>query len=237
MPLEFSCASCNRQLRVGQEHAGKTIRCPACGQISTAPIPGSPNIPSAVDIAGKDSSPQWFMRSPDGREFGPISRAELDRWVRERRVFVGCLVRDENANLWTPAETLYPQLAHGEKPSLSPSSLPPMSVSGYSSGGYGSSPSPMPGVSASGVYLTPHRGALILILGILGLATNCVLLSFFAWVMGGNDLREMREGRMDRSGEAITRVGYYLGMIISVLTILGIFAILGILMTVAIFGN
>src|SRR5262245_41781377 len=43
--------------------------------------------------------------------------------------------------------------------------------------------------------LTPHRGTLILVLGILSLVI-CGLLGPFAWVMGNNDLREMRAGNM-----------------------------------------
>ena len=34
-----------------------------------------------------------------------------------------------------------------------------------------------------------------------------------AWLMGSYDLSAMRTGRMDRSGESITRVGYILGII------------------------
>ena len=41
--------------------------------------------------------------------------------------------------------------------------------------------------------MKPHRGGVILALGILGLLV-CAILGIFAWIMGNNDLAEMRAG-------------------------------------------
>ena len=60
--------------------------------------------------------------------------------------------------------------------------------------------------------LRPHRGAAVLTLGILGIAL-CWICGIIAWVMGHNDLREMAAGRMDRSGEGMTRAGKICGII------------------------
>ncbi len=60
--------------------------------------------------------------------------------------------------------------------------------------------------------LAPHRGVVILILGILGIVC-CVICGIIAWVMGKNDLREMAAGRMDPSGEGLTKAGKICGMI------------------------
>src|SRR5262245_40889125 len=54
--------------------------------------------------------------------------------------------------------------------------------------------------------LQPHRGTLILVLGILSLV-SCGLFGPFAWVMGSNDLAEMRAGRMDPEGQGTTEAG------------------------------
>jgi hypothetical protein len=72
-------------------------------------------------------------------------------------------------------------------------------------------------------YGRPHRGAAILTLGILSLVMMfpCAPLGIFAWVMGGNDLSEMRRGQMDRSGEGLTQAGRILGIVSTVLMILG----------------
>jgi hypothetical protein len=67
-------------------------------------------------------------------------------------------------------------------------------------------------------YLQPHRGTLILVLGILSLVA-CGLLGPFAWVMGNNDLTEMRAGRMDPEGEGMTNAGRICGIISTILMV------------------
>ena len=66
----------------------------------------------------------------------------------------------------------------------------------------------------------PHRGVLILVLGILGLMTGCGIIGIFAWVMGTRDLGLIRSGRMDKEGEALTKVGYILGIVGTILFLL-----------------
>ncbi len=75
----------------------------------------------------------------------------------------------------------------------------------------------------------PHRGVMILVFGILGLVI-CVIFGIVAWVMGGGDLRAMAEGRMDPTGEGLTKAGRICGMISVALTIVGI--VIGILLMV-----
>lgn len=60
--------------------------------------------------------------------------------------------------------------------------------------------------------MLPHRGSVILTLGILGLVV-CPLLGIAAWQMGNDDLRHMRYGRMDTSGRDLTSSGRVLGMV------------------------
>lgn len=68
--------------------------------------------------------------------------------------------------------------------------------------------------------LDPHRGTLILVLGILGLLV-CQVLGIVAWVMGNNDLEAMRRGTMDPSGKDLTNAGRICGMIATILLIVG----------------
>jgi len=68
-------------------------------------------------------------------------------------------------------------------------------------------------------HVAPHRGAMVLTLGILGLII-CAACGVFALVMGKNDMREMDAGRMDPSGRGLTQAGWILGIIGTV--ILGI---------------
>jgi hypothetical protein len=68
--------------------------------------------------------------------------------------------------------------------------------------------------------IKPHRGGMILAFGILGLC--CIIFPILAWVMGNGDLKEMAAGRMDRSGEGMTKAGKIIGMIFVILGIIGI---------------
>ncbi len=66
--------------------------------------------------------------------------------------------------------------------------------------------------------MRPHRGAMILVFGILSWLL-CFVFGIVAWVMGNTDLREMAEGRMDPSGEGLTRAGKIVGMIHVILSL------------------
>ncbi len=66
--------------------------------------------------------------------------------------------------------------------------------------------------------IRPHRGGLILALGILGLVV-CFICGIIAWVMGKNDLKEMEAGTMDLSGRGLTQAGRICGMVSVILPI------------------
>jgi len=85
-------------------------------------------------------------------------------------------------------------------------------------------PSPVPVQNRP--YLRPHRGPVILVLGILGLFTGlagmvcCVLfalgslgLSLPAWIMARHDLQAIDAGVMDPTGRGITLAGMILAII------------------------
>lgn len=66
----------------------------------------------------------------------------------------------------------------------------------------------------------PNRASAVLILGILSLVICGPILGPIAWVMGSTDLRQMREGRMDPSGEGLTRAGMVCGIVATAFSIL-----------------
>jgi len=82
--------------------------------------------------------------------------------------------------------------------------------------------------SGYGNSYTPHRGGLILAFGIIGLVSGLgIIFGPIAWVMGNGDLNEMKSGRMDPEGEGMTQTGRILGMIATILSIVGIVIPLG----------
>ncbi|MCF6310825.1 MAG: hypothetical protein L3J39_00080 [Verrucomicrobiales bacterium] len=69
--------------------------------------------------------------------------------------------------------------------------------------------------------MEPHRGTLILILGILGLVV-CQPFGIAAWIMANGDLKKMAAGQMDPEGESLTKTGKICGIIAVVLIVVGI---------------
>ena len=80
--------------------------------------------------------------------------------------------------------------------------------------------------------MKPHRGTLILVLGILSIII-CGLLGIPAWLMGNRDLAEMTAGTMDGSGRSTTNAGRICGMIGTILLFIGF--VVGILMLLSVF--
>ncbi len=72
--------------------------------------------------------------------------------------------------------------------------------------------------------MKPHRGTLILVLGILGLII-CGPLAIVAWVMGSSDLKQIDAGTMDPAGRGTTQAGRICGIIGTILLIISIIAV------------
>lgn len=78
--------------------------------------------------------------------------------------------------------------------------------------------------------MKPHRGTLILVLGILSLILCGIFTGIPAWIMGGGDLKLMDAGAMDPSGRSLTNAGRICGIIscvLTALTVLGFIVFLG----------
>jgi hypothetical protein len=196
-------------LRVAEEHAGKALRCPACNHISTAP--------GGTQPAKQPQAARWHMRTPEGQTYGPVVEDELQRWVREGRLAVDCFLATDPAGPWEPAAARYPVLMlQAPKTAATPAPTVPT----FQSPSPFAANSPAFAAPVHGRYYTPHRGGLILVLGLLGFLIGCPIFSLMAWVMGTGDLREIHSGRMDPSGEGLTRAGQILGMIVAIPCIL-----------------
>jgi hypothetical protein len=73
--------------------------------------------------------------------------------------------------------------------------------------------------------MKPHRGTLVLVLGILSLVI-CAPLGIAAWIMGSGDLKQMDGGAMDPAGRSLTNAGRICGMIGTILLCLSIVAMI-----------
>jgi len=73
--------------------------------------------------------------------------------------------------------------------------------------------------------MKPHRGTLILVLGILSIVV-CGFLGIPAWIMGKNDLAAIDAGQMDPAGRSTTNAGRICGMIGTILLILSVLVVI-----------
>jgi len=69
--------------------------------------------------------------------------------------------------------------------------------------------------------MKPHRGTVILVLGILSLVL-CAPLGIVAWILGSGDLKEMDAGAMDPAGRGNTNAGKICGIIGTILMAISI---------------
>ena len=192
MPIEFNCPNCHKRLRVADESAGGRAECPSCQSVVEVP---------AV------ASGQWRVQSPDGEQFGPVTKDELDGWVAEGRLSTDFRVKHEESAVWQPAARVYPSLL-GETTVASPGGyVPPPEENPYAS------PNELSHEQAPvRPYPKQHRGGTILTFSILGILC-CVIFSIAAWVMAATDLAEMKSGRMDPAGRGLTLAGMIIAIV------------------------
>jgi hypothetical protein len=222
MAIESICEGCGKRLTVGDDFAHKQARCPSCGHIyAVSALEGASSSLESPDQGGTaaESAPaaaqtadDWYLHSPEGRIYGPIDQSKLDQWVREGRVTHDCQLRQRGDGPWQWASAVYGVLAkHDEAVSAGTGNPFAGGLSSAVAAGSGDAP------TRPCVYAEPHRGALVLVLGILSFVITCPILGIVAWWMGNDDLKAMSRGRMDPSGSGITQAGRVLGMISTIL--------------------
>lgn len=74
-----------------------------------SPVPA----PSVISPSRETAPAGWHLRIPEGRTYGPVDRAKVDRWLQEGRIDSDCLLRQGDQGEWIPAATLFPQLGSG----------------------------------------------------------------------------------------------------------------------------
>lgn len=223
MAIETICEGCSHKLRVDDQYAGRQARCPRCRMVYTVPVPpgaessASENPGALEPTSAGAGSDQWLVRTEEGALYGPTTTAELNRWVEEGRVTPTTQLKREPAGEWQSASAIFPSLQKQEpvNPFAGEASQPENPYA--------------PTAEPSRAAFVAHRGGLVLTLGLVGVIC-CQLISPAAWVMGQADLRRMDSGEMDPAGRGSTQAGMVLGIVGSVLLLLGfafqVFAIL-----------
>jgi hypothetical protein len=115
----------------------------------------------------------------------------------------------ESAGVWRPASEVYGQLRRSGLLTAASNPFADLPTAPSFQG------------QTAVAFRRPHRGVLILAFGILAWLI-CPIFGPIAWAMGHADLREMRSGVMDPGGMSLTQAGMILGMVATILVVLGL---------------
>ena len=137
---------------------------------------------------------QWHC-SIGGQQYGPVSDEELHSWAIAGRIKPTDYVWCEGMTDWVPASAVEGLIPTGAAGAAATAMGPPVA------------------------YVRAHRGGAVLALGIIGIVL-CFICGIIAWIMGNNDLRQMRAGTMDRRGEGLTQAGRICGIVGTILGVL-----------------
>lgn len=77
---------------------------PPAAAPQTAPAVQPPPLPN-------QAGPRWYLATPQGQTYGPVSKADLDAWYSQGRINAWCQLFQEGQAQWQPAATVYPALA------------------------------------------------------------------------------------------------------------------------------
>lgn len=75
MPIEFICQSCNNQLRVPDEHAGKQAKCPSCKSVNSIPAltTSTPQAPTTAATGNEEESSSVSTGSLTNNPYSPTA--------------------------------------------------------------------------------------------------------------------------------------------------------------------
>jgi hypothetical protein len=245
MPVIIDCKTCGRKLRVPDDLAGQLVKCPTCGYTfeSAGSRPGEPQeparLPARTAVPERPSSiPKTHVPDPAERPtragggfgFVQVSESKADPPAPGRR----------------PPAPLPDGRDSGRAPPRRATERCPACgdfVDEFASrcrrcGEWldGAPPGSWGGRTVEDRRdVEPHRGGLVLFLGILGLVLG---LTFFlipvawipglaAWIMGQKDLAKIHRGLVESSGFGTTQAGWICGIIATCLWGLPTVACLG----------
>ena len=205
MSVEVHCPHCSMRLTVDAQ-PNEQVSCPGCQQLFVMGAEAAGASGSGEDV------PSWYMSGPDGQQFGPVTRAKLDGWVREGRVDHRCQILHDSWSNWRSACDEYPAL----RPASPPPSPPPKETlhqpvtSGFSQ----TAVAPMAGrYHPHGYHVVPVSGLAVssMVLGIVGLALFCIWwlaipCDAIALVLGSVAIGETKRGRKSGHGMAIAGI-------------------------------
>ena len=79
MPIDVSCTSCSKKLRVPDNAAGKRIKCPQCKAPISVPSGSLPTSAGAAPSVPTSGGESWYMKTEGGEDFAEWSWLRLPK--------------------------------------------------------------------------------------------------------------------------------------------------------------
>ncbi len=226
MATLVDCPICTRKLRVPDDLLGTSVRCPDCGNTFTAN--GGP-VPSLTPAAAPAADAPALERAapPDGAAPpAPLGTPHSVTGSAPGRVPAPAGAEEQTRACPACGKQI-------------PANAARCPACGEDLGDEDSRPWERPRRHLGRMDTEPHRGVVVLVLGILGLVMGGIGLpmAIIAWVLGHADLKKIRAGTMDPEGEGLTQAGKICGIIgtiwqsLMVLACVGYFVFIFTLMT------
>jgi predicted Zn finger-like uncharacterized protein len=213
MPIIVACPSCGGKLRVADDLLGQRVRCPACQGTFDAARPAPPTppplnlsvddepAPPAPAPAGPPSLVGAVELKPAAADAGaaPPAPSPPEALPGDRRTCRAC-----GREVHRDARRCYHCGERFVRDGRDRDGVPGLTFH-----------APVRRDSE------PHRGPLVLTLGVLSLVLLSIVclwpvgavLGVVAWVMGRADLGKLKRGDMDPAGQGLTQAGWICGII------------------------
>ncbi len=122
MPIHAQCPSCGRKFQAPDKLSGRRVKCPKCSAViqlegdRPQTARQAPSGQQRRQTSGPAEQPgqkaaQWYVKTADDRQLGPMPKSRLDALVAEGRLDGFCHLRREDRQQWQWAEAVYPQFA------------------------------------------------------------------------------------------------------------------------------
>jgi hypothetical protein len=187
--IRFACPGCSKPLKAPEDKAGVTMSCPGCRRYVQVPNATPQPRPTATR-----REPPRGVTCPGCGRFIPLGP---DEWA----LTLECAQCDT-------------RFRPGDKPTATPTDRISVPAPPEPDRGPDVAPPPAAGTAP----LRPHRGTLILMLGIMSLCLPFPL-GPLAWRLGRKDLKAMQDGEMDPDGMDLTTYGKRFGMSSTILAV------------------
>ncbi len=101
----FLCDNCQTKYQHDPALVGQAIRCRMCGYVFRVPAETELAPPPAPRGTGR-----WFLRFPNGRQFGPVMKEMIAEWVQEGRADGESWIFEEGTEDWHQLKEIFPDL-------------------------------------------------------------------------------------------------------------------------------